>query len=175
MEIAVFGGGCFWCLEAVFKEIKGVQSVMPGYAGGDQDFPNEFEVHSGFTGHAEVLRIEFDPSTISYSDLLDIFWSIHNPTSLNRQGNDIGPEYRSIILYTSESQKDEINKSIKLLKESKKYKEPILTEVAPLDKFYDTEEYHQNYFENHKDEPYCQLMILPKLQKFKEEFKEKVK
>ncbi len=170
VEIAVFGGGCFWCTEAIFLKLRGVISVMPGYAGGTVKDPNYYEVGSGTTGHAEVIKIEFDPSVISYENLLDVFWHVHNPTSLNRQGADIGTEYRSIILYTSEEQKQKIEASKKQLEESKEYENPIVTEVQKLDSFYDAESYHKNYFDKNKEQPYCQLVIAPKIKHFLEKY-----
>lgn len=169
-EIAVFGGGCFWCTEAIFKSLKGVKNVTPGYAGGDMDYPNEYEIHSGFTGHAEVVRVEYDSSIISYETLLEVFFALHNPTSLNRQGNDVGSEYRSLILYTSEEQKEIAKNYMDELVSKKIYEEPIVTQLVPLEKFFDAESYHQNYYETHKDEPYCELVISPKLQKLREKF-----
>lgn len=170
IETAVFGGGCFWCTEAVFKALKGVVSVVPGYAGGQVPDPNYYEVGSGKTGHAEVIKIDFDPSIISYQDLLEVFWNVHNPTTLNRQGADVGTQYRSIILITSNSQKSIAEASIIKLKESGQYEEPVVTEILALDKFYDAESYHRNYYDNHKDDPYCQIVINPKLEKLKKKF-----
>jgi peptide-methionine (S)-S-oxide reductase len=169
-EIAIFGGGCFWCTEAIFLKLRGVLSVTPGYAGGTVKNPNYYEVSSGTTGHAEVIKIEFDPSVISYDNLLDVFWHVHNPTSLNRQGADVGTEYRSIILYTTEAQKKTIEESKKKLEESKEFEQPIVTEIQKLDTFYDAESYHNNYFERNKDQPYCQLVIAPKIKHFLEKY-----
>ncbi len=175
LETVVFGGGCFWCTEAIFKSLKGVEKVTPGYAGGVMNNPGYYEVSSGETGHAEVIKIEFDPEVIPFKDLLDIFFHTHNPTSLNRQGNDVGTQYRSIILYTTEKQKKITEENIKKLKESKEYENPIVTESTPLGQFYEAEEYHRDYFYKNKDEPYCQLIISPKLQKLKEKYSEKLK
>lgn len=169
-EIAIFGGGCFWCTEAIFLKLRGVLSVTPGYAGGTVKNPNYYEVSSGTTGHAEVIKIEFDPSVISYDNLLDVFWHVHNPTSLNRQGADVGTEYRSIILYTTEAQKKTIEESKKKLEESTEFEQPIVTEIQKLDTFYDAESYHNNYFERNKDQPYCQLVIAPKIKHFLEKY-----
>ena len=160
-EIAIFGGGCFWCTEAIFRMLNGVISVEPGYAGGETLNPTYDDVSLGKTGHAEVIRIEFDPDKISYHDLLTVFFGTHDPTSLNRQGADIGTQYRSIILYTTEKQKELAQKSVK----------DFVTEVKPLDKYYPAEDYHKNYYENHKDNPYCELVINPKLEKVQESFK----
>lgn len=169
-EIAVFGGGCFWCTEAVFQSLKGVSSVVPGYAGGAVDDPNYIDVSQGNTGHAEVVRIEFDPNVISFDKLLEVFWSVHNPTSLNRQGNDVGEQYRSVILYTTDLQKEIAENSKKNLSASGQYDSPIVTEIEPLDIFFEAENYHKNYYINHKDDAYCEVVINPKLQKLMEKF-----
>ena len=170
-EIAVFGGGCFWCTEAIFSKLKGVHSVVSGYAGGTMENPGYHEVSSGNTGHAEVVRILFDPKIISYKILLDIFFNFHNPTSLNRQGADVGSQYRSIILYTTEMQQLEAEKTIMDLTESKTYSVPIVTEIKPLAEFYSAEEYHQKYYEKDPSQAYCSVVISPKLNKLKEKFK----
>lgn len=170
VETAVFGGGCFWCTEAVFKSLKGVVSVMPGYAGGKIHNPNYMEVSMGETGHAEVVKIVFDPGVIAYDDLLEIFWNVHNPTSLNRQGADVGTQYRSVIYYSSPEQREKAEKSMERLEKSGRFEESIVTEIKQLDKFYDAEEYHRNYYQNHKEEPYCELVINPKLEKLKKKF-----
>jgi peptide-methionine (S)-S-oxide reductase len=175
LEEAVFGGGCFWCTEAIFKSLKGVEKVTPGYAGGNMDNPSYDMVSSGTTGHAEVTKIEFDPRTISYSDLLDVFWQTHDPTTRNRQGNDIGTQYRSIILYKDEKQKNEAERSLKNIENEKVFKDPIVTEIAPLEKFYEAESYHKDYYDKNIDAPYCQFVISPKLQKLREKFKAKLK
>ena len=156
LEIAVFGGGCFWCTEAIFQRLRGVMSVAPGYAGGDVPNPTYEQVCTGATGHAEVARIEFDPQIISYSDLSEIFFATHDPTTKNQQGNDYGPQYRSVVFYTSDAQKAAAQKSLP---------KNAVTEILPLDKFYPAENYHQNYFNSHKDAPYCQLVIAPKIRK----------
>lgn len=169
-QIAVLAGGCFWCLEAVFEDLKGVISVMPGYAGGRKDEPTYEEVSSGNTGHAEVIKIEFDPSIISYRDLLAIFFDIHDPTSLNRQGNDVGEQYRSAIFWTNEFQKKEAKDFIKELASGGNYEKPIVTEIEPLDKFWTAEEYHKHYFKNNPKEPYCSLVIVPKIKKVREKY-----
>lgn len=174
-ETAIFGGGCFWCTEAIFKSLRGVISVTPGYAGGKMENPGYHDVSTGETGHAEVVKIEFDPKIIPYEDLLDVFWHTHNPTTLNRQGNDIGTQYRSVILWTNEEQKKIAEKSLETLKKSGEYEGAVVTELVPLDKFYEAEEYHKNFYVNHKDEPYCQLVITPKLQKLKDKYANKLK
>ncbi len=174
-EVAVFGGGCFWCTEAVFDELRGVVSVMPGYAGGSVKNPTYEQVCSGRTGHAEVIRIEFDPSRITYTDLLTVFFATHDPTTLNRQGNDVGTQYRSIILYRSEEQKREAESFIKELNDSSAHGKPVVTEVKPHDEFYEAEEYHRKYYENNSYRPYCQVIISPKLHKVHKQFTELLK
>lgn len=174
LERAVFGGGCFWCTEAVFQMLRGVVSVTSGYAGGDIDNPSYEQVSGGSTGHAEVIQVDFDPSVISYRDLLEVFFSSHNPTTLNRQGNDVGAQYRSIIFYTSEEQKLQAEEYIKEIILQKKFTDPIVTEIRPLTEFYPAEGYHQDYYNENKDAPYCQLVINPKLEKLKKEFKQEL-
>ncbi len=174
-EIAVFGGGCFWCTEAVFKILRGVVSVAPGYAGGRPENPTAEEVYGGMTGHAECVRVEFDPSNISFRDLLTVFFGSHDPTSLNRQMYDVGTEYRSAIFYTTEGQKQEAEKFIKELNDSNSLGKPIVTEVEPLDKFYNAEAYHKNFYENHPQSQYCEIIINPKLEKVQKNFAELLK
>lgn len=171
-KIAVFGGGCFWCTEAVFKMLKGVVAVAPGYAGGTVENPTYEQVSAGRTGHAEVIRIEYDPSLIKYETLLTVFFATHDPTTLNRQGNDVGPQYRSTILYADDEQKAAAEKFIADLNNSTTEGAPIVTTVEPLGAFYPAEDYHKNYFATHKDEPYCQLVIAPKVAKVKKKFAE---
>lgn len=166
-KIAVFGGGCFWCTEAVYGELKGVISVMPGYAGGTTANPTYEQVSSGNTGHAEAIRIEYDPAQISYNDLLTVFFATHDPTTLNRQGGDIGTQYRSIILYTDETQKNEAEAFIEKLNSSGP---KAVTELKPLESFYEAEDYHRQYYLKNSSAPYCQLVINPKLEKLKEKF-----
>jgi peptide-methionine (S)-S-oxide reductase len=161
IENAIFGTGCFWCTEAIFQKVKGVISTKVGYAGGDVPNPTYEMVCSGITGHAEVMKIEFDSDVINYKDLLEIFWQVHDPTTLNRQGNDIGTEYRSIILYLNDEQKTAATESRSKIENS-------VTEVKKLDIFYPADDYHSKYFENHKDFPYCKYVILPKLKHFEE-------
>lgn len=175
METAVFGGGCFWCTEAVFKMIKGVISVMPGYAGGTKPNPTYEEVCSGKTGHAEGVRIEYDPKQVAYRTLLTIFFASHDPTTMNRQGPDVGTQYRSVIFHTTEAQKKEAVDFIKELNESSKEGNMIVTEVKPLDKFYEAENYHRDYFAKNPGNPYCEVVINPKLQKVRKEFAELLK
>jgi len=174
-ETAVFGGGCFWCTEAVFKRLKGVVSVMPGYAGGSKQDPTYEEVSSGMTGFAEVIQIEFDPKVIPYSTLLSVFFAVHDPTSLNRQGADEGTQYRSIILSTKDEQKKRAEDAILKVNNSRIYPKPVVTEVKPLVRFYTAEEYHKNYYDNNRSQPYCRLVIDPKIDHLKEQFSELLK
>ncbi|MBI3061735.1 MAG: peptide-methionine (S)-S-oxide reductase MsrA [Deltaproteobacteria bacterium] len=174
-EVAVFGGGCFWCTEAVFDELNGVISVMPGYAGGSLKNPTYDDVCDGRTGHAEAIRIEFDPSAISYRDLLTVFFATHDPTTPNRQGNDVGTQYRSIVLYASEEQKKQAEGLIRELNDSSVFGKPVVTEVRPLGEFYEAEDYHRKYYANNSYQPYCQSIISPKLQKLHKQFAELLK
>lgn len=175
MQRAVFGGGCFWCTEAVFKRLEGVVSVKPGYAGGNVIHPTYLQVAGGQTGHAEVVSVEYDSHKVSYRTLLIIFFASHNPTTINRQGNDVGSQYRSVIFYTTEEQKEEAKKFISDINVSNKAGSPVVTEVVPLDQFYEAEHYHHDYFTNNRNAPYCQLVINPKLDKVKKEFSELLK
>lgn len=172
-EVATFGGGCFWCLEAVFEETRGVLDVVNGYAGGEVKAPSYEQVSSGTTGHAEVVQITFDPTIISYEALLKIFWLIHDPTSLNRQGNDAGTQYRSVIFYHDANQKEKVDASIKEF--SSKFTKPIVTEVKPLETFYKAEAYHQDYFKNNPNQGYCMFVVSPKVEHFKHEYQDLVK
>jgi len=174
-EIAIFGGGCFWCTEAVFKMLRGVLAVTPGYAGGTKEIPRYEEVSSGKTGHAEVVRIEYDPERISYRDLLTVFFATHDPSSVNRQGNDIGTQYRSIILYSNERQRVEAEKFIAELDVSSPEGKPIVTEVAALEQFYPAESYHRDYYDRNQGERYCQVVINPKLEKVQARFAKMLK
>ena len=174
-DTATFGGGCFWCIEAVFQQLDGVQQVTSGYAGGTTAKPTYEEVCSGSTGHAEVCRITFDPEKIGYTDLLEAFFSAHDPTTLNRQGPDAGTQYRSVIFYNSESQKELAEKYRTALDGSGKFSAAIVTEISPLTQFYPAEDYHQNYYRQNSRAPYCQYVIRPKLDKFTKEFKAKLK
>ena len=171
-ETAVFGGGCFWCTEAVYEELRGVISVMPGYAGGQTLNPTYESVSSGKTGHAETIKVEFDPLLISYEDLLTVFFATHDPTTLNRQGPDTGTQYRSMILYTNEKQKHQAEDFINKLNEDGK---KVVTELKPLDKFYEAEDYHKHFYKNNPDKPYCQIVINPKIDKLKERFNDLLK
>ncbi len=168
MAKAVFGGGCFWCLDAIFRKVRGVKNVTCGYAGGRRPNPTYEQVCTGVTGHAEVVEIEYDENKISYDELLDIFFEIHDPTQLNRQGNDIGTQYRSIILYLNEAQKE---KALKKIEELRKNGIDVVTEVKELENFYKAEDYHQNYYENNPQNPYCQFVISPKIEKFLQKYK----
>lgn len=172
-EVATLGGGCFWCLEAVFEETRGVLEVISGYAGGDVVNPSYEKVSMGKTNHAEVVQISFDPSIISYEEILKIFWLIHDPTTLNRQGNDVGTQYRSVIFYHDEQQKKLAESSIKGL--SSKFSQPIVTQLLPLPVFYKAEAYHQDYFKNNPTQGYCSFVVAPKVEKFKGTYKELVK
>ncbi|MEK7630015.1 MAG: peptide-methionine (S)-S-oxide reductase MsrA [Patescibacteria group bacterium] len=169
IEIAVFGGGCFWCTEAVFQSLKGILSIIPGYSGGSVKNPTYENVCGGKTGHAEVTKIEYNPNLISYEDLLTVFFATHDPTTLNRQGNDVGTQYRSIIFYASSDQKQSAEKFVEKLNNDEASGK-IVTEIQPLGEFYKAEDYHQKYYEQHKDQPYCALIISPKLEKLKEKF-----
>lgn len=170
LETIVLGGGCFWCTEAVFQMLKGVESVLPGYAGGHIPRPSYEQVSAQITGHAEVVQIKYNPKIISLNNLLSVFFTVHDPTTRNRQGNDMGTQYRSVIYCTSKEQEAISKKFIGKLKQSKVFLAPILTEVKPLDKFYEAEPFHRNFYWNNEDDPYCQVVISPKLQKLKENF-----
>ena len=169
-ELATLGGGCFWCLEATFELLPGVKSVVNGYAGGQKENPTYEEVCSKTTGHAEVVQIEYDPQVVSYEKLLEMFWEIHDPTTLNRQGNDSGPQYRSVIFYHNETQKQAAEKS--KAEAQKQWRDRIVTEIVPLKKFYLAENYHQDYFRNHPEQGYCQMVIRPKVNKVEKKLKE---
>lgn len=175
IETATFGAGCFWCTEAIFQSLKGVSGVISGYMGGHTNNPTYEQVCSGNTGHAEVIQVDFDPKVITYEELLLIFFKTHNPTTLNRQGNDIGTQYRSVVFFHSQEQKEKANKMIDELTRELVYDSPIVTEVSPVSDFYKAEDYHQNYFNQNSGQPYCTFVIQPKLIKFGEKFKEKIK
>ena len=174
-EVATLGGGCFWCTEAVSSELKGVEQVEPGYSGGSVPNPTYEQVCSGTTGHAEVLQITFDPNVISFREILDVFFATHDPTTLNRQGNDVGTQYRSVIFYHDEEQKATAEKVIQELTKAKTWDAPIVTQVEPFKAFYEAEEYHKNYFKRHPEQAYCQVVIAPKIAKFKKLFLPKLK
>jgi peptide-methionine (S)-S-oxide reductase len=175
LQTATLAGGCFWCLEAVYDELKGVHSVESGYAGGHVDNPSYRAVCSGTTGHAEVVQIHFDPNVVSYRDLLNVFFTIHDPTTLNRQGADIGTQYRSAIFYHDEEQKKIAEEVIRDLNTQKIWDNPIVTEVTEFDKFYVAEDYHQEYFARNPYQPYCQVVVAPKVAKFRKHFLERLK
>jgi peptide-methionine (S)-S-oxide reductase len=175
MRKATFGGGCFWCVEAIFERVEGVSHVVSGFSGGDVPNPSYREVTGGYTGHAEVVQITYDPAVITYDDLLEIFWMTHDPTTLNRQGNDVGPMYRSIVLYHDQEQKEKAEYYKKKIEDEAIYDRPIVTEIEPMNGFWEAEEYHQDYFENNTEQAYCQFVILPKVQKFKEIFRDRLK
>ncbi|WP_246481746.1 peptide-methionine (S)-S-oxide reductase MsrA [Natronogracilivirga saccharolytica] len=172
---ATFGAGCFWCVEAVFQRVEGVKSVVSGYSGGRKDEASYRIVSTGETNHAEVVQITYDPEVISYDDLLYIFWRTHDPTTLNRQGADVGPQYRSVVFYHDDFQRERAEHYKKKLDESGVFDDPIVTEVSALDAFYEAEDYHQNYFERNPDQGYCQMVIRPKLDKFKSLFEDKLR
>lgn len=175
LQIATLGGGCFWCIEAVFDELEGIEDVISGYAGGHKENPTYQEVCTGTTGHAEVVQIKFDPDVISYEDILRVFFSVHDPTTLNRQGNDIGTQYRSVIFYHSEEQKKAAEKIIQEISEAKIYKDPIVTELTEFKNFYPAEDYHQEYFARNPYQPYCMAVVAPKVAKFRKTFADRIK
>ena len=175
LETATLGAGCFWCVEAVYQELKGVISVESGYAGGPGENPTYKEVCSGRTGHAEVCQIKFDPSVLSFKDVLQVFWKTHDPTTLNRQGNDRGTQYRSVIFTHSDEQKALAEKYKKELDASGAWDKPIVTEISPFTKFWKAEDYHQNYFRNNPDQGYCAYIIAPKMEKFRKVFGDSLK
>lgn len=171
-EIAIFGGGCFWCTEAIFQKVKGVKKVESGYSGGFVKNPAYREVCNGTTGHAEVVRLEYDPSEVGYEELLRVFFMTHDPTTLNRQGNDVGTQYRSVIYYFNEEQKEKAEKFIRELEAENYFDQSIVTEVSPYKNYYKAEEYHQEYYSNNSSQPYCSFIITPKLEKFRKLFPE---
>jgi len=169
-ETAIFGAGCFWCVEAIYQRVTGVKDIESGYAGGHVQDPTYRQVTSGKTGHAEVIKLEYDPSVISFEELLEVFWHTHNPTTLNRQGADVGTQYRSAIFYLNEEQKEVAEKSLKKTDTSNLWEDPIVTEITPLSNYSTAEDYHQNYFNNNSNAGYCSIVIAPKLAKFKKDF-----
>lgn len=171
VEVATLAGGCFWCLEAVYQRIKGVVKVIPGYSGGEVKNPSYEQVCSDTTGHAEAIQVFFNPELISFREILKVFWHIHNPTTLNRQGNDLGSQYRSAIFYHNEQQQEIADSSKKDLEDSHTLPAPIVTEIVPFQEFYEAEEYHHNYLSNHPENSYCQFVVLPKVKKFEKTFK----
>jgi peptide-methionine (S)-S-oxide reductase len=175
VQTITFGSGCFWCTEAIFQNVKGVKSVTSGYMGGKTKNPTYMEICNGDTGHAEVIQLEYDADEVTFDELLLIFFKTHNPTTLNRQGNDVGTQYRSVIFYATEEQKQQAEAMIKTLTEEHVFDKPIVTQIAPASDFYKAENYHQNYFSDNPMKPYCAFVIQPKLNKFVKEFKEKLK
>jgi peptide-methionine (S)-S-oxide reductase len=175
METATFGAGCFWCVEAVFQKLKGVETVRSGYMGGRTKNPTYEDITTGLTGHAEVIQIDFDPTVIKFAELLEVFWSTHDPTTLNRQGNDVGTQYRSAVFYHSEDQQAAAERYKKQLNEANAFPDPIVTEITPAAKMYVAEDYHQNYFNENPYQPYCRAVIPPKLEKLKKVFADKLK
>ena len=175
METATFGSGCFWCTEAVFQRLKGVVSVESGYAGGHVKNPTYRQVCGGDTGHAEVIQIQYDPAQVSYADLLEVFWKTHDPTTPNQQGNDFGPQYRSVIFYHNDEQKKLAQEYKTKLDKAGIWDDPIVTEIVPFTDFYKAEDYHQNYFNDNPNQPYCSFIIRPKMEKLEKVFKDKLK
>jgi methionine-S-sulfoxide reductase len=174
-EVATLGGGCFWCIEAVFNEMKGVEKVESGYSGGALAYPTYEQVSTGTTGHAEVVQITFDPKIISFKEVLEIFFTVHDPTTLNRQGPDVGTQYRSAIFYHNDKQKATAEEVVDELKSAKIWDAPIVTQIEPFEAFYKAEEYHNNYFKRHPEQPYCKLVIAPKIAKLSKYYIEKLK
>lgn len=174
-ETTILGGGCFWCLEAVFDRMAGVKSVESGYMGGKVDNPTYRQVCSGSTGHVEIVRVIFDTAELSFRDILEVFFAIHDPTTLNRQGNDVGTQYRSVIFYTSEEQRATAEQVISELNTAHTWPNPIVTTVEPATKFFMAEDYHQEYYANNSSQPYCQFVVAPKVKKFQQKFAEKIK
>ena len=175
LEAATLAGGCFWCLEAVFREVDGVESVVSGYTGGTTISPTYEQVCTGETGHAEAVQVSFNPSRISYREILEIFFSVHDPTTLNRQGPDVGTSYRSAVFYHNERQKAVVEELIGELNKAHLWKKPIVTQIVPLDTFYPAEDYHWEYFSQHPEQAYCQLVISPKVKKFRKKWTERLK
>lgn len=175
LEKATLGGGCFWCVEAIYQDVKGITNVASGYAGGHVPNPTYRAVCDGTTGHAEVIQLTFDPDVISYEDILYIFWRTHDPTTMNRQGADVGTQYRSIVLYHDEEQKATAVRSKAETDTSGLYPTPIVTEIAPLEEFYEAEDYHQDYYKSNPNQPYCMAVIDPKVRKFRKSFQDKLK
>ena len=175
LEMTTLGGGCFWCVEAVYQELQGVQSAVSGYAGGAVDNPTYYQVCNGTTGHAEVVQITFDPNIIAFEDILYVFWRTHDPTTLNRQGYDVGTQYRSVILYHSEQQRAIAEQSKRDTDASRLWPNPIVTEISPFTTFYKAEDYHQNFYRDNPYQPYCRAIIDPKITKLRKEFQAKLK
>lgn len=175
LDTATFGTGCFWCTEAIFQQLKGVKKVSSGYAGGHVENPTYKEVCEGTTGHAECIEVVYDPKELTFDELLEVFWQTHDPTTLNRQGNDIGTQYRSVVFYHTDEQKAKAEKYKAALNKSGAFSDSIITEISPASTFYVAEDYHQNYYNNNGSQPYCYFVIRPKMEKFQKVFKEKIK
>jgi len=175
LEVATLAGGCFWCIEGVFREVNGVKSVISGYTGGTTVNPTYEQVCTGTTGHAEAVQVTFNPSRLSYREILEIFFSVHDPTTLNRQGADVGTQYRSAIFYHNEQQKRVAEELIRELGRAKLWNRPIVTQIVPLDTFYPAEDYHQEYFSQHPEQAYCRIVISPKINKFRKQWKRYLK
>ena len=175
LETATLGAGCFWCVEAVFDDLKGVEDVVSGYSGGQTENPTYRQVCDGTTGHAEVAEIRFDPSVISFKDILRVFFSVHDPTTMNRQGADIGTQYRSAIFYHNDDQKRDAEEIVKEITDEAVYDDPIVTEIVPFEKFWPAEDYHQEYFANNPNVPYCAAVVSPKVKKFRQKFSDRLK
>lgn len=174
-EVATFGGGCFWCLDAVYRELRGVERVVSGYSGGKRPNPTYEQVCSGATGHAEVVQVTYDPAEVSYRDLLNVFFTVHDPTTLNRQGADVGTQYRSVIFYHDDEQKRIAEEVLKNVEAQKVWNDPLVTQVVPLEAFYPAEAYHQDYYRDHPDQAYCRVVIEPKVAKFRKQFLDRLK
>lgn len=174
-ELATFGAGCFWCVEAIFSSLEGVLSVLPGYCGGHKENPSYEDVCADTTGHAEVCHIQFDSSKITFKHLLEVFWKVHDPTTLNQQGEDIGSQYRSVIFYHSADQEKSAKNTLHKLDESKAWDKPIVTSIEPFVKFYEAEDYHKNYFTRNPNQQYCAATVRPKVEKFKQAFRDSLK
>ena len=174
-EVATLAGGCFWCIEAVYQEIDGVESVVPGYTGGSSINPTYEQVSTGKSGHAEAVQVTFDPAKISYREILEIFFSVHDPTTLNRQGTDVGTQYRSAIFYHSDKQKTISQEVMKELNKARLWERPMVTQVAPISKFYPAEDYHRDYFKKHPEQAYCQAVISPKVNKLRRQWAKRLK
>jgi peptide-methionine (S)-S-oxide reductase len=175
LKLATFAGGCFWCTEAIFQRLKGVEKVVPGYSGGHVDNPTYEQVCSGSTGHAESIQVSYDPSKVAYDDLLEVFWKTHDPTTRNRQGNDFGPQYRSVVFFHDAEQKRLAEAYKAKLEAEHIWPRPIVTEIAPFAKFWPAENYHQNYYNNNPSKQYCSIVITPKLEKFRKIFRDRLK
>ena len=174
-EAATLGGGCFWCIEAVFNEIRGVEKVQSGYSGGALPYPTYEQVSTGTTGHAEAVQVTFDPKIISFKEILEIFFTVHDPTTLNRQGPDVGTRYRSVIFYHNAEQKATAEKVVAQLNSAKIWRKPIVTQIEPFEAFYEAEDYHNKYFQSHREQPYCKLVIEPKVAKLRKHYTKKLK